>query len=104
MALSDAIQGARHVGQTITWTQKNGSIQILTGATITARIISTSLSAVAFNSDGTFNVTNGANGIFTWAYGAIDVAVAGEYEVQFKATFTNYALTYALGWFVKKVI
>ena len=105
MAIAKAVQGARHTGQTITWKRDDGSAQVLTGGTISARIINADdLKAVAFSSDGTFNITDGPNGVFTWGYGALDVAQAGNYRVQFKVTFTNYDLSYATDWKIEKAI
>ena len=88
MALADAVQGARRPSQTITWTDAAGNPLDLTGATITARILRPT-GAVA--SDGTFVVTDAANGVFRWDYSAADVASAGTFMVQFTAAFPSGA-------------
>lgn len=86
MALAAAIQGAKRPTQTITWIDADGDAVDLTGATITARIRNYS-SRVTVDSDGTFEVTDGPNGEFTWAYSSDDVAAAGLFEVQFTAAY-----------------
>ena len=43
MALSNAVQGARHTSQQINWVDGDGDPLNLTGATITARLLDLSL-------------------------------------------------------------
>lgn len=86
MTLAAAVQGARRPSQTITWTDENGTPLDLSGATITARIRNSTSNQTAA-SDGTFTVVTAASGIFRWDYSATDVATAGDFEVQFTATF-----------------
>lgn len=87
MALSSAVQGATHTAQRITWKDGEGDLQDLTGATITAvkRDRRTyTVSAVT----GTMTVVAPATGgVFTWTYSEADVLTAGEYYVQFIATY-----------------
>lgn len=87
MALADAVVGARYIAQQITWTDEDGTVVDLTGSTITGykRLIGGSGAKVAL--DGTLSLVTAASGIFSWAYGAVDVGVAGQYEVQFIATY-----------------
>lgn len=81
MALSKAIQGARYTAQLITWQGQN-----LTGATLTGRISDQADGSTATVS-GVLSIINPATGVFSWAYGASDVAAAGLYEVQFVASY-----------------
>lgn len=106
MALADAIQGATRPSQLITWKDQDGNVFDLTGATITARIKRERASSGAA-SDGTFTVTDAANGVFRWDYSANDVAVSGHYEVQFNAAFGSNptpAKTFISKWKVNEVI
>ena len=105
MSLANAVQGARHTAQTITWTDADGSAIDLTGATITARIRAKRLSTIPFASDGVFALVDlGANGVFTWTYGVGDIANAGLFEVQFKAAYATYDLTLTTDWEVLEAI
>lgn len=88
MALSNAVQGARHTAQQITWTDADGDPQDLTGATITGRILDL-YTGTARAIDGTLTATSPAAGVFTWTYGTTDVATAGEHKVQFIATYAD---------------
>ena len=105
MALAKAVQNARHSGQTITWLKDNGAPVDLTGATITARIRSNASGTVE-DSDGIFSLASATDGQFSWAYGLYDVAVAGDYEVQFKAAYGDgkYDLSYLQEWTVEPKI
>jgi len=106
MALAAAVQGARRPSQTITWTDDNGAPLDLSGAVITARIRNTTSNQTAA-SDGTFTVVTAASGIFRWDYSPADVATAGDFEVQFTATFTaglTPARTIVAPWSVLKSI
>jgi hypothetical protein len=87
MALSDGIVGARHTAQQITWKDETGTAVDLTGATITGfKRVNEDRTTVAI--DGSLDLVDlGANGVFTWAYGAVDVGTAGNFEVQFVATY-----------------
>jgi len=103
--LAKAIVGARHTAQSITWQDQDGNARSLSGATLTGTIQDKNGDTRAI--DGTLTpdadqVTN--IGIFTWAYGAIDVGTAGEFLVEFKATYTNYDLTFATYWKVETAL
>ena len=91
MALGDAVVGARHTAQTITWQDEDGDAWTLTGATITGKI-KPERGGTARALTGTFAlVGTGSTGQFTWTYSAVDIATSGTYWVQFKATFTGGA-------------
>lgn len=86
--LQTAIQGSTHTSQVITWTKEDGSIEDLTGATVTGKIQGVeadTAQAIA----GTLQITGAATGVFSWSYAAADVAAAGIFWVQFKATFSD---------------
>jgi len=106
MGLAAAVQGARRPSQTITWSDENGTALDLTGATITARIRNTTANTTVA-SDGAFTVVTAASGIFRWDYSTADVATAGDFEVQFTATFEaglTPARTIVAPWSVLKSI
>lgn len=93
--LAKAIVGARHTAQSITWQDQDGNAHSLSGATLSGTI--QNKAGVTRAIDGTLapdvdQVTN--VGVFTWSYGAADVATAGEFLVQFKASYTQYDLTF----------
>lgn len=86
MALAAAVQGARHTAQQITWTDDAGNAEDLTGATLTGYI---KQSGAVRPIDGALDIVTAAAGVFTWTYGADDVATVGECNVQFVATFSD---------------
>lgn len=86
MSLQPAIQGDLHEGQLITW-YAGTTAKVLTGATITGKIINSAGVAAAIA--GTLTVTDGPNGIFSWVYAAGDTANVGAFKVQFTATFAG---------------
>jgi len=86
MALASAIQNAKRPSQVITWTRADGTAEDLSGATLTGYVRSYQTGATRAI-DGTLTVTTAASGIFTWAYGDNDVGEAGNFEVQFWASF-----------------
>jgi len=86
MALAKAIVASNHTAQSITWKDEKGNAVVLTGATITGRKRAhsgTTITAI----DGSLDISDGANGVFTWTYGTNDIATAGSYVIQFLATF-----------------
>jgi hypothetical protein len=106
MPLADAIQGAKRPSQAITWTDGDGEVFDLSGATIAVRIRNV-VTGVTFVSDGVFTLTSAANGTFRWDYGTNDVQSAGSYEVQFTATFGSSptpARTLTVPWLVHQEI
>ena len=86
MALSNAVQGATHTAQQITWADADGDPLNLTGATVTARLLDLA-TGQARAVTGALEVVDAEAGLFSWTYGAADVATAGAYHVQFVATF-----------------
>ena len=100
MALQTAIVGARHTGQTITWTRTDGTAQNLTGATLTGTIRNFTTGVVTAIA-GTLTIVTPTSGIFTWAFAAGDLAL-GRYEVQFKADYGGglYDLSFPEPWWV----
>ena len=86
MALQNATEDAIHTAQTITWTRGDGTAQNLTGATITGTIRNARTGATQTIA-GSLSLVTPASGIFTWTYAAADVANAGEYQVQFAASY-----------------
>jgi hypothetical protein len=102
MALADAVQGAIRPAQQITWSREDGTAEDLSGATLTGFIRSQrtgTTRAIA----GTLALTTAASGIFTWTYAAADVVDAGNFDVQFVATFGSDptpAKTFTTKWVV----
>ncbi len=88
MALEHAVAGAVRPNQSITWEDGDGVPLDLTGATITGKKRNLSSLATS-NIEGALTVTDAVNGVFVWAYHANDVAVAGDFTVQFTATFPS---------------
>ena len=89
MALGDAIEGARHTPQTITWQDADGDAWSLVGATITGKM-RPERGGTTREITGTLAlVLTGSTGQFTWTYSALDVGTVGVFWVQFKATFAS---------------
>lgn len=86
MALANAVQGSRHTPQRITWTDTDDDPVNLTGATLSGRIRNVNTGDTA-DMDGDLAIVSAAAGVFDWTYGQDDVAEAGDYNVQFTATF-----------------
>jgi len=86
MALETAIEGGRHTAQSITFARADDATQNLTGATLTGTIRNLR-TGVEQAITGMLAVTVAATGTFTWAYSAADVLTAGDYHVQFTATY-----------------
>jgi hypothetical protein len=104
MPLQSAIEGAQHTGQAITWLRSDDTPHDLTGATLTGTIRDTDGTERAI--DGLLTITSPTGGQFTWAYGTNDVAAAGHYEVQFKATYGDgkFDLSFIETWRVEKAL
>jgi hypothetical protein len=86
MALANAVQGATHTPQRITWSDTDGDPVNLTGAVLSGRIRAINGGGVV-DIAGELDIVSALDGVFDWTYGAADVAEAGEYIVQFTATF-----------------
>jgi len=94
MALGDAVEGARHTAQRITWQDEDGNAWVLTNSTITGTI-RPKRGGTTRAITGTLElVDSGDNGQFDWTYSAADI-VEGKFWVQFKATYADgtYDLT-----------
>jgi hypothetical protein len=89
MGLSKAIQGSNHTVQQITWKDERGNAVNLTGATITGKIHPHNDSSSVVAVDGTLSLVTAASGIFSWAYGTVDVGTVGSFVVQFIATYAD---------------
>jgi hypothetical protein len=105
MALANVVQGATHTPQRITWSDSDGTAVNLTGATITAsrRNIATGTTTAV---TGTLALVTAESGIFDWTYSAADVATAGEYYVQFTATYGDSSIerTLQTAWVVEPAL
>jgi hypothetical protein len=86
MALSEAVQGARHTSQRVTWLDEDGDPQDLNGATLSGRLLNRATGTAA-NMDGTFNIVDAAGGVFDWTPGVNDVSTPGVFDAQFIATY-----------------
>jgi hypothetical protein len=86
MALANAVQGATHTPQRITWSDTDGDPVNLTGAVLSGRVLRIRDGSTV-DIAGEMDIVSALNGVFDWTYGAADVAEAGEYIVQFTATF-----------------
>lgn len=73
MALAAAVQGGRLPAQLITWQHQDNTVEDLTGATLTGKILLQRQQA-AQSITGTLTVTDATNGVFRWSYSADDVA------------------------------
>jgi len=105
--LAAAIQGALRPVQQVTWLDGEGVALDLTDATITG-IIRNRASGATRAIAGTLAITQAIDGIFTWSYDAADVADAGQFDVQFTATWEAPALsparTFAATWAVHEAL
>lgn len=104
MAIANAIQNATKVGQVITWQDADGDPLPLTGSTLSG-FITDPLTGVTKAIAGSLGfVTDGSDGVFTWAYGNTDVDTPGRFIVQFVATYgdTREAKSRPIEWYVYK--
>ncbi len=87
MGLANAVKGATRPSQSVTWTREGlNTPEPLTGANLTGQLRNCDTGAIRAIA-GTLTVTDGTNGVFTWAYAEADVAEAGLFDVQFTAAF-----------------
>lgn len=105
--LAAAIQGALRPVQQVTWLDGEGVALDLTDATITG-IIRNRASGATRAIAGDLDITQATSGIFTWSYDAADVADAGQFDVQFTATWDAPALsparTFTATWAVHEAL
>lgn len=105
--LPPVVKGARHTGQLLTWTDTNGAVHDLTGATITGRIRDVNNPSDSGRAiTGALTVTDATNGKFTWAYSDVDVSTVGLFFVQFTATYIGGLkdISFSQTWAVRKAI
>jgi len=102
--LPPRVQGAQRPSQLIIWERDDGTVEPLTGATLTGTITNRSTDTTRAIA-GTLTVTDGASGEFRWDFAAGDVSDAGEFDVQFSAAFTpgpSPARTFFARWKVER--
>ena len=107
MPLGNAVQGAQHTAQRVTWTGWD-----LSSGTLSGRMVEVGSGALSFKGDsrdidGTFTlVDSGSGGQFDWTYGTNDVADDGDFYVQFKNLHgdSTYDLSYITTFKVSKAI
>ena len=104
MGLPRAIEGARYTGAQIIWSQDDGTVQNLSGATITGTI--EDKDGTSRSITGTLALVTPASGIFSWAYSVADVGTVGRFLVQFKADYGGelYDLSYPEVWVVERAL
>jgi hypothetical protein len=90
-----------YVGQTapvwtLTWLDDSGNPENITGATITVRMRQGApvSGAQGVAGTGTFNITNGSGGIFTYAVASTDFPNPGLWDLQFKAVLPGGGILY----------
>jgi hypothetical protein len=103
--LDPTVQGALRPSRTIVWERDDGTLEPLTGATLTGTITNRG-SDVTRAIAGTLTPTDdAANGEFLWEFAAGDVNEAGEFDVQFSAAFDpgpSPARTFVARWKVER--
>ncbi len=100
--LADAIQGRTHTPAEIVWIRRDDTPQDLTGATLSAAMVNRRTKVVRA-ATGVFAVQSAVNGVFTWTYSDADVADAGDFLVQFTATYGDGTAdsTFQTAWTVR---
>ena len=103
--LPPRVQGAQRPSQLIIWERDDGTVEPLTGATMTGTITNRATD-VTRNITGTLTPTdNAAAGEFRWDFAAGDVSEAGDFIVQFDAAFSpgpSPARTFDARWKVER--
>lgn len=84
-ALITIYAGATNDPLSVTAQLTSGAATDLTGATLSVVFSGPN----RFTGTGTFAVTSATGGLFTYTFSATDVAVAGDYELQFIATYAG---------------
>lgn len=87
MALPEAVQGALRPSVSLTWVDADDAVLDLTNATVTGSIQSMATGIVRAIA-GSLTVTSAVGGVFSWSYAAGDVVEAGDFLVQFTATYS----------------
>lgn len=89
MALPDSVKNSDHTSMLITCQRQDGSVVILTGSTLTGEF-KNKVTAVKTSITGTLSLVDAPGGQFRWTHSsgsAGDVANAGNFKVQFTATY-----------------
>lgn len=89
MSLGEAIEGALHTAQLITWQDEDGDAWTLTSSTVTGTIRPERGGTARAITGTLVLVDSGNNGQFNWTYSALDIGTVGVFWVQFKATFAG---------------
>lgn len=94
MGISPWVSGATLPTWTVTFLTDSNAALPLTGATLVMQIQNKRTKQIA-SGQGTFSITNGANGIATYTPVPSDSAVVGKYRVRGQATFPGNAPQYS---------
>lgn len=94
MALSPLYVGETHPTWSLTWLVDGGSALNITGATLTG-VLQNVKGGTDVTLAGTFTITSGSAGTFTYAPVAADLATAGSYQLQIKAVFGDSTVEYS---------
>jgi hypothetical protein len=86
MSRLSAVRGARAIVRDLPWQDSEGDPLDLTGATLSGKLYHID-SDLAQPIDGVLTIVDPANGRFTWELGEDDVAIAGDFLVEFDALF-----------------
>lgn len=101
MALPTRVSGGLRPALEIVWGHDDGTVEDLSGATLTGTITDRAGNVRAIV--GALTVTDGPAGKFEWDFVAADLATPGTYKVQFVATFPSApspAKSFATDWTV----
>lgn len=86
MAIGPLYVGQTHKPLSVTWLDDSNVALNLTTAALSVRFGGIG-SSTSFLGTGTFNVTSNVLGTFTYTFSALDVAKAGNWQLQFIATY-----------------
>jgi hypothetical protein len=86
MSRLSAVRGARAIVRDLPWQDSEGDPLDLTGATLSGKLHHID-SGLAQPIDGELTIVDAPAGRFTWALGEDDVAVAGDFLVEFDADY-----------------
>ncbi len=101
-----AVQGATRPPPVIQWTREGAGAEDLSGATLAGKIRSRATNETRPIA-GALTVVDGAAGMLRWDYDAADVAQAGNFDVQFTASFAagaSPARTFVARWVVAEAL
>lgn len=107
-ALPNWVQFARRPSMLVTWYREGTTVvEDLTGSTITGLIAPHTAPSPAVAITGTLTITSAVGDVFRWDFSAADVAVAGNFDVQFTATYSSGqtpAKTFRATWYIEKAL